>query len=159
MIKIYDLDNTVIDSVHRQCTLPDGTLDLVHWVANNTAELIEQDSTLPLVHTLRRHWQEEHTIVICTARVLSDHDYTYFMENDIPFHHMLSRPMGCTMGDADLKDIQLRIFAQNQGYTWTQFCNMTIMYDDALSVLTRMATIGIDVMDATKQNRLLRWAS
>ena len=37
---IFDLDHTVIDSSHRQATRPDGSLDLEHWKANSTRQLI-----------------------------------------------------------------------------------------------------------------------
>ena len=41
---IYDLDHTVICSAHRQATLPNGDLDLAHWIENSTAELVARDS-------------------------------------------------------------------------------------------------------------------
>ena len=157
-LRVYDLDNTVIDSNHRKCTKSDGTLDLAHWIEKNTSKNIALDSLLPLVETMRKAYHDGFTVVILTARVLTNPDFEFFMEHDILFHHVLSRPQGCTMIDAELKDVQLRIFAQNQGLTWKRFCSMTIMYDDCQSVLTRMANIGVDCIDANKQNRLLRWA-
>ena len=45
---IFDLDHTVIDSSHRQLTKADGSLDLAHWITNNTREKIMADSLLPL---------------------------------------------------------------------------------------------------------------
>ena len=45
---IFDLDHTVIDSSHRQATLPNGDLNLQHWRENATPEKIAQDSLLPL---------------------------------------------------------------------------------------------------------------
>jgi len=35
-ITIFDLDGTIIDSSHRQATLPDGTLNLPAWIENST---------------------------------------------------------------------------------------------------------------------------
>ena len=37
---LFDLDGTMIDSSHRQNTLADGSLDLAHWIENNTPEKI-----------------------------------------------------------------------------------------------------------------------
>ena len=47
-ISIFDLDGTIIDSSHRQATLPDGTLNLAHWFENATPEKIFEDKVLPL---------------------------------------------------------------------------------------------------------------
>ena len=52
---IYDLDHTVICSAHRQATLPNGDLDLAHWIENSTAELVARDSLLPLAE----HWKTQ----------------------------------------------------------------------------------------------------
>lgn len=159
MIKGFDLDGTVINSEHRKCTLPDGTLDLEHWIENSTREKVAMDSTLPIVQTMRKAYLNRHTVLIITARVLGEADYEFFMENDIPYTHILSRPEGCTMGDADLKDILLRLYAQSENLTWKRFCLQFLMYDDATPVIDRMTEIGIDCIDAVKQNQLLRWAA
>jgi hypothetical protein len=37
---IYDLDHTLLDSSHRQATLPNGDLDLAHWIENSTPEKV-----------------------------------------------------------------------------------------------------------------------
>lgn len=74
---IFDLDHTVIDSSHRQLTRADGTLDLDNWIANCTAEKINQDKLLPLARLMRSAYSNGHHVVICTARVLSVHDHCY----------------------------------------------------------------------------------
>jgi FMN phosphatase YigB (HAD superfamily) len=51
---IFDLDHTVIDSSHRQLTKADGSLDLAHWIENNTPEKIAADTELPLAN----HWRK-----------------------------------------------------------------------------------------------------
>lgn len=154
-IRVYDLDGTVICSQHRKATLPDGSLDLDHWIENSTPEKIANDSLLPAVELMRKHWSKGDQIVICTARVLSDADYMFFMENDIPFHSVLSRPQGCTMGDAELKDIQLRLYAQSIGISWKRFCAIAKLYDDNQKVLTRLESIGMAVSDATILNKVM----
>jgi len=150
---IFDLDGTVICSKHRQATLPNGDLDLPHWKQNSTAELVAMDSLLPLVTMIReKYYSGNHTIIVCTARVLSDFDFSFFMENDIPYHFMLSRPDGCTMRDCELKDIQLRIHAQNQGISWAKFASRAVIFDDNKAVLTRLKSIGVIPIDAKDWN-------
>ena len=75
---IFDLDATVIDSSHRQITLPDGSLDLRAWKKNSTYDKVMRDRLLPLA----KHWeriQEKKNVFIAvlTARVMADADYDY----------------------------------------------------------------------------------
>jgi len=153
---IFDIDNTLVDSSHRQCTLADGTLDLEHWIENNTPELIRKDLLLPCVKTIRADYKAGNIIILCTARVLGAADYEFFMENDIPFHHMLDRPQGCTAKDADLKEFHLRLFAHNHFMSWARFCETSLFYDDARPVLIRMKEIGIETVDAVLWNNKLK---
>jgi FMN phosphatase YigB (HAD superfamily) len=149
MFCIFDLDGTVIDSTHRKATREDGTLDLEHWIENNTPEKIRQDSLLPMARMMRKHYYSGKTrVIVCTARVISDPDLWFFAENDLPFHDILSRPEGCQMRDGELKDILLRLYAQKQGISWRQFCIESYMYDDCDTVLTSMENIGLSVFDA-----------
>ena len=153
MFYVIDLDGTVICSKHRQATLPCGNLDLPHWKQNSTAELVAKDSLLPCVELMReKYYGNVHTVIVCTARVLSDHDYAFFMENDIPFHVMLSRPEGCSMADAELKDVQLRIYAQNEGISWARFSSRAVVLDDNQAVLNRLQSIGFIAVDAVALN-------
>lgn len=155
MFCVYDLDGTVICSLHRKATLEDGSLDLEHWIENSTPEKVASDSLLPLVSLMRKNWRTGHTIIVCTARVLSDADYAFFLENDIPFHTMLSRPEGCTMSDHTLKDIQLRLYAQNLGISWKRFCSESVLYDDNGQVLKHLGNIGMTTRDAVTLNKVL----
>ena len=41
-ISIFDMDGTIIDSSHRQATLPDGTLNLSAWIKNATPENLQR---------------------------------------------------------------------------------------------------------------------
>ena len=103
---IFDIDNTLVNSKHRYKSLPDGSIDLPAWIASNTRENCLLDTLLPTVRTLRNDYKAGVTILLCTARVLSDHDFEFFMENNIMFHTMLDRPEGCNLPDADLKEFQ-----------------------------------------------------
>ena len=52
IIAIYDLDNTIIDSEHRQLSNDDGSINLEHWFENCTEEKINKDTLLPLYNKL-----------------------------------------------------------------------------------------------------------
>ena len=152
--RIYDLDGTVIDSDHRKATLPDGTLDLNHWIENNTPEKIGRDSLLPLVHRMREDYHDKNTVlIVCTARVLSNADYCFFAENNIPFDTILSRPTGLTFSDPDLKEFHIRNYAMHSPFNWSGFRENCLMYDDSEPVLKRMALIGIPTIDARTLNQ------
>ena len=154
---VFDLDETMIDSTHRKINLPGGGLDLAHWIENSTHEKVMRDSLLPLADLWKKSWVNKlRKVVICTSRVMGDADYMFLMDNGLYFDHCLSRPMGCQMIDADLKDIQLRIFVQNQGMSWKHFCKMATMYDDNQAVITRMVEIGIVCYDAIPLN--VQWS-
>jgi len=157
MFYVFDLDGTVIDSSHRQCSLPDGTLDLVHWRENSTPEKVQADSLLPLAGILRRNYYRKDgpKILVCTARVFGEPDYWYLAENDLPCHEILSRPEGCTLQDFVLKDIQLRLYAQRQGLDWVHFASNTLMFEDAPGTLAHLRSIGINCIDAIGYNAIL----
>ena len=155
MYCIYDLDGCLIDSSHRKATRPDGTLDLDHWKRNSTPEKVAADTLLPLVNLWRKHWRNGNEIVFCTARVMADADYEFLMENGLMSHYLLSRPEGCTLPDATLKEIRLRIFAEDLGMTWATFCSRAVMYDDSPSVISGLSLAGLKVEDAARLNEAL----
>lgn len=154
MFCIYDLDGTLIDSSHRQLTLPDGALDLNHWRENSTPEKVNQDSLLPLVSLLRKHKRQGNKIIFCTARVLGEADYGFLMDNGLTAHYTLSRPNGCETPDHYLKEIQLRLFAHDRQITWSDFCDNSIMFEDNRKVIDYLRIHGMTLQDAAKLNRV-----
>ena len=56
-ISIFDMDGTIIDSSHRQATLPDGTLNLSAWIENATPAKIAKDVVLPLAAQVQARLQ------------------------------------------------------------------------------------------------------
>lgn len=156
---IFDLDGTVIDSEHRKAALPDGSLDLAHWLENNTPEKIALDGLLPLADQMRRIYAAGHTVIICTARsaetpeIEAAHD-KFFTVNNLPFHVFLSREPGNMESDASLKVRLLNNYFIAEGFTCAADAN-AIMFDDNLKVISAMLDIGITCFDATKQNRRL----
>lgn len=153
-IVVFDLDGTVIDSSHRHLSKPDGSLDLDHWIENCTAEKIFADKLLPLARSMRAMHKAGHHIVICTARVMSEHDVAYLENNGLPFHGLLSRSEGDTRPDAEMKVCLLNKYLFDRGFANIREANC-IMFDDNLKVLEAMAHQGVICINATKENARL----
>jgi len=155
---IFDLDHTVIDSSHRQITLADGSLDLKNWIENCTQEKIFADKILPLADFWRTFQAAGHEIVVCTARVMGEHDHAFLANHGLQATALLSRPMGCADADADLKENLMREYAHNTGRPWARFSRNAAIYDDNLSVLLRLESIGIAGYNALSLNAILKAA-
>ena len=153
---IYDLDHTVIDSTHRQATLADGSLDLAHWIENNTPEKIAQDSLLPLAKQMRENFKRGAEIVVCTARVLQCADYEFLREHGLRAHAILSRPIGDNTSDHLLKERLLREYARKRGISWARFCKFSTMLDDNQNVIVHLTGLGLWIYDAVPFNERLR---
>jgi FMN phosphatase YigB (HAD superfamily) len=149
---IFDLDHTVIDSSHRQITRPDGSLDLAAWRQNNTRANIMRDTLLPLAAQWRRLAKKNVTIVICTARVMGEHDYEYLREHGLRWDACLSRRDGDATPDADLKEKMIRNYARTRPMGWGKFCATAVFYDDNKSVLKMLDRIGIKAYDSISLN-------
>jgi len=149
---IYDLDHTVIDSRHRQATLPNGDLDLAHWIENSTPEKVAADKLLPLAG----HWKIQRArgaeIVVCTARVMGEADYRYLADHGLTWDAMLSRNEGDRTADADLKLAALRNYAASAGISWRRFCMFSVMLDDNKNVIDLLTRAGLRVYNALELN-------
>ena len=152
---IYDLDHTVIDSTHRQATLADGSLDLAHWIENNTPEKIARDSLLPLAKQMRENFKRGAEIVVCTARVLQCADYEFLREHGLHAHAILSRPIGDNTSDHLLKERLLREYARKRGISWARFCKFSTMLDDNQNVITHLTNMGLWIHNAVPFNERL----
>ena len=71
-ILVLDLDGVLIDARHRQVTLADGSLNLKHYLKNNTPEKIAQDSPLPLLKVAQDLTALKIPFHIATARVFNE---------------------------------------------------------------------------------------
>lgn len=151
MLFIFDLDGTVIDSRHRHATLPDGSLDLAHWIENSTPEKIARDSLLPLADTWRRVFPDA-MVAVCTARVMGEADHAFLIDNGLMTDRILSRPINNRLPDFMLKEYLLRGFATECGKTWARFCDEAIMYDDNLAVISHLRQQGMTVYNAVDIN-------
>lgn len=152
-VVIFDLDGTVIDSSHRHLSKPDGSLDLEHWIANCTPEKIFADRPLPLARSMRKIHAVGHHVIICTARVMSEHDIAYLQNNGLPYHAILSRAEGDRRKDCEMKVALLDKYLRDTfGAKKISDLNC-IMFDDNLNVLSAMAQQGVVCINATKENR------
>lgn len=81
-IHIYDMDGTIVCSLHRFRVGDNGKIDLTHWIENCTPEKIEKDSLLPLAEQYKEQLKNpEIYVVIATARVMESSDYKFIEEN------------------------------------------------------------------------------
>ena len=153
---IFDLDHTVINSSHRQATLPNGDLNLQHWRENATPEKIAQDSLLPLADEWKKARAKGSEIIVCTARVMSQPDYDFLRNNGLEYDAILSRPAGNMTADAVLKYFQLYHYATRiRGKSWKNFCAFSTMFDDNENVIKRLRFHGLRVYNAVEINRRL----
>lgn len=154
---IFDLDHTVIDSSHRQSTLPCGSLDLAHWIENNTPEKIMQDKLLPLAELWKANKKAGRVVGVCTARVLQDADYQFLADNGLDCDFILSREMGDSSGDGVLKEKLLRQYADKISTPFETFtANIKAFYDDNKIVLKTLDALNIKAYNALELNKKLK---
>ena len=152
---IFDLDHTVVDSSHRQATRPDGSLDLDHWKANSTPDMIERDTLLPLAHQWRKAHRKGATIIVCTARVMSPADYRYLTSRGLFADVVISRQEGDRTPDDLLKLRGLKSYCSRERISWRRFCKTAVMWDDNSSVLQTLGANGLTVFNALSFNQAL----
>ena len=155
MLYIFDLDGTVIDSSHRQNTLPNGSLDLAHWIENNTPKKILADSLLPLAEKMREVNRELDKVAIITARVIQDADLAFLKRNDLRFDYLFSRAQGNTSPDDILKKRAILKLARKLQRSMNWMRKNTVFFDDNLEVLGIMDSMGIKTINATLANERL----
>ena len=150
---IFDLDHTVIDSSHRQLTRPDGSLDLDAWRENCTAEMISRDKLLPLAKVMRSVFANGHTVIVCTARVMSPHDIAFLKANNLRYNALLSRADGDDTPDAQLK--RALLFWHFKHIPVARWAKRSVFFDDNQSVLDMADRLGIITRNAIKLNQQL----
>jgi len=155
MYYIFDLDHTVVDSSHRQLTSVDGSLDLQNWIANCTKEKILADKVLPIAKIMRSAYRNGHTVIICTARVLSVWDHVFLADNNLRSHAILSRAKGDDRIDHEMKrDLLLKYFSA-QKIPVARWTRTAVFYDDNQAVLDMANKLGINTRDAITLNKQL----
>lgn len=152
---IFDLDGTVICSAHRQNTLPDGSLDLEHWLENNTHEKIMGDRLLPLARIMKNMKAAGHKVIICTARSPHPTNNIFMEKHGLAYDVFLSRGENDFRDDAQLKVALLREYFASEGFTSIAAAKAS-MFEDNLKVIDALIAEGITMYDATIANRRLK---
>jgi len=104
-VSIYDMDGTIVNSLHRYRTIIDANgerIDIEYWRDNQYRAM--EDTLLPLA----RKYQEDLSdndcfVVIATARVLHSPDLAFISEKLGDPDYIISRPDGETVSGSILK--------------------------------------------------------
>ena len=150
---IFDLDDTVIDSSHRQRLLSSGSIDLEYWRAHSTVGLIARDSLLPLAVKMQEAIADDLDVWICTSRVMGAADYAFLRMHGLhPRGGIISRLQGDERGCGELKLAKLRAVAAGMGQTWPRFAGNSIMFDDSAEVQKIVGGAGLRVINPVQYN-------
>lgn len=134
-IRIYDMDGTIVCSLHRYRTVRDSAgierIDLGYWRENEHKAL--GDSLRPLAEQYKKDLQDpECYVIIATARVLRGPDWEFIREALGMPHHVISRSDGDSRSGALLKVLGLKkLFALKQ----FQGVDDIVFYEDNISYL------------------------
>ena len=72
-IRIYDMDGTIVCSLHRYKVTADNKIDLQYWRDNEPLAI--NDSLLPLAEQYKKDLEDNDTfVIIATARILREPD-------------------------------------------------------------------------------------
>lgn len=138
-ISIYDLDGTVICSMHRYRTNADGTaIDLAYWRAKDIPEEIAKDSLLPMSEQYKRDLLDESVyVIIATARACVPNDANYeFIEKHLGLPNKFIHRQG---PDDDRKGATLKIQGIKPLLNLKQFQNAVLtVYEDNIDYLKEL---------------------
>lgn len=132
-VNIYDMDGTIVDSMHRYRTITENgntRIDLDHWRANEHRAM--QDSLLPLAKQYQADLLDPDTyVIIATARVLNDPDMQFINNVLGSPNYIISRKHGDNQSGKTLKINGLTKF-----YNLPQFKKaVSTFYEDNVSYL------------------------
>jgi hypothetical protein len=134
---IYDMDGTIVCSMHRYRTISTGsktTIDLEYWLENE--HKARNDSLLPLAEQYRRDLFDPAVFVcIATARVLHGADRAFIRKHlGIPDAIVSRAGRSDSRGGADLKINGLkRVFDKHNLWDTTK-----VFWEDNLTYLTKV---------------------
>jgi hypothetical protein len=104
-VSIYDMDGTIVDSLHRYRTIISDTgerIDLDYWRENEYRAM--QDSLLPLAEQYKRDLRDENCyVIIATARVLRANDNEFIASILGEPDYIISRTDGSNISGGLLK--------------------------------------------------------
>jgi hypothetical protein len=146
-IFIFDLDNTTIDSRHRQ-----GAGSLESWHRNTTRDSIFNDDLLPLSQYIRLLHNLRYKVIICTSRCLTKDDYEYlYSVVDVPYEvKIISRDKTDSRECGEFKKARLSYLAN-----FKQFRKQPkILIDDNDSVRDSFRSLGNNCIALTPQSAM-----
>ena len=152
-IVIFDLDQTVIDSSHRNPNNSDGTINLEKYFKLRNRKNIFRDKLLPLAKIFKQLKNNDNYIIVATARNIDHNDVDFLKANGLNADMILSRKwiVENAVPDAELKARKL-----NSLFNLKQFKNKPkFMFDDAPKVISKMRELGIVTLNAIKINERL----
>ena len=105
-VSIYDMDGTIVSSLHRYRTVTDSNgvqkIDLAHWRENQ--HLAMSDSLLPLHDQYLRDLSDSQCyVIVATARVMNEPDWRFVREILGEPDYFVSRKEGDTTSGGVLK--------------------------------------------------------
>jgi hypothetical protein len=130
-VSIYDMDGTIVCSLHRYRTMPCGTkIDLEYWRANEHKAY--DDNLLPLAKQYQNDLADPDCyVIIATARVLGDADMAFITDKLGTPNYIISRKAGDAVSGSILKIRGLQKFFNLKNFklaAWT-------FYEDNTSYL------------------------
>lgn len=151
-VTIFDLDETVINSLHRTPNNPDGSLNLAKYLELQNRENIFKDTLLPIAQIMRARFVAGDFIVILTARGMSAADYEFLETMELPYHLILSRN-DIPVDHYRLSDGEYKLRHVLPLLDLCKGCNV-VMFDDAKLVKKELRKL-FPVLCAHKVNRRL----
>ena len=130
-VSVYDMDGTIVCSLHRYRTMPCGTkIDLQYWQDNQHRAY--DDSLLPMAKQYQDDIADpECYVIIATARVMGDADMAFIRDKLGTPNHIISRKEGDSVSGGLLKINGLAKF-----FNLRNFANATwVFYEDNASYL------------------------
>lgn len=102
-VSIYDMDGTIVCSLHRYRTMPCGSrIDLQYWRENEHKAF--NDSLLPLAKQYQADLNDpECYVIIATARIIRDEDMRFINEKLGQPDYIISRKENDNQSGASLK--------------------------------------------------------
>ena len=132
-VSIYDMDGTIVDSLHRYRTIIGDTgerIDLDYWRENEYRAL--DDSLLPLAEQYKTDLRNENCfVIIATARVLHSADNQFIAEILGEPDYIISRKDGDNVSGATLKIAGLAKFFNLLNFKDAEFT----FYEDNITYL------------------------
>ena len=128
-IAIYDMDGTIVCSLHRYATINDK-IDLQFWRDNQ--HLAMNDSLLPLAEQYKKDLADVNCyVIIATARIMGEPDYQFIREILGQPDYIISRKEGDSISGGKLKINGLQKF-----FNLKNFKNaVAVFYEDNATYL------------------------